>query len=79
MDEMKESREKDWEELDQEGQLERMRMVVLQLQGQVSELQETVDMFRGHSHIDGKLVIEYERMHYGHGPRSIQRFDDNWF
>lgn len=71
-------REKDWEELDTSGQMERMRGMVKQLIHDNRRLDRTVRQLREHQHAhDGNVLIAINRRDkdVGHGGSR----GDAWF
>jgi len=65
-EELKESREKYWSELQLEEKIERMRKMVKILMREVGELNDTIAKLRKHSHLDsGEIVVKWD----ADGPR----------
>lgn len=58
------SREKYWTELTSDEKIERMRGIVLSLQHQLHEAQNTIFALTMHKHLpDQSLVLEFEKKH----------------
>jgi len=79
--ELKASREKHWDELDDLGKIERLRSVVKDQQRVIARMANYIDLLINHEHLDGKMVQPIRHPNaesYGSVYYHKKRGDD-WF
>ncbi len=73
-------REKDWEELDADGKIARLRQVIKQQEALILRMAGYLDKLITHQHVDGKMMQPIDHPNSeSYGGFNYRKRDDKWF